>query len=258
MSGLIDLIQKQEPAIKAALPKHITPERIMRVAQTAVRTNPQFAKCDPASFLGALMIASQLGLEINTPLGHAYIVPFGDQCTFIIGYRGLLDLAYRTGLYEMIDAHAVHENDDFGYELGLKPDLRHKPATKNRGAAIGYYAFYRLKNGGHSFRFWTAEEVKDHAEKNSKGFRSRSSPWHQHFDAMAKKTLLKAVMAYAPLSPENRDLWVNVEADNAVVKLNDDKTLDITHANVVATTLENKSTEAELAEREAALAALGE
>ena len=94
------------------------------------------------------MQAAQLGVEPNTPIGQAYLIPYGNQVQFQLGYKGLIDLAYRSGEVQSIQAHEVHENDTFEYELGLNPKLKHVPAMKDRGPVILYYAVIKLKNGG--------------------------------------------------------------------------------------------------------------
>ena len=128
-----DYIKLYEEEIAKALPTVMTPERFTRIALSAVGNTPKLAVCTPQSFLGAMMNAAQLGLEPNTPLGQAYLIPYENrkkgitECQFQIGYKGLLDLAYRSGEVSMVDAQVVYENDKFDYELGLNPILKHKP-----------------------------------------------------------------------------------------------------------------------------------
>jgi recombination protein RecT len=196
------------PAIKAALPQHITADRMTRIALTAVRQTPQLLNCDQMSLLGAIMTSAQLGLEPNTPLGEAYLIPYHDyknkvtNAQFQIGYKGLLTLAYRTGQYRSIYAHEVYSNDKFHYEYGLKESLTHIPAPVPEGDPIYYYAVYHLANGGYSFSVWSYEKVKQHASIYSQSFSKSSSPWQANFDAMALKTVLKDVLKYAPKSIE--------------------------------------------------------
>ena len=93
------------------------------------------------------MQAVQLGLEPGL-LGHCYILPYKREATFIIGYKGMIDLARRSGHIQSIYAHAVHENDEFEYELGLHPKLEHKPSHGDRGAFIGRMQLLILKTVG--------------------------------------------------------------------------------------------------------------
>ena len=194
-----DLIRAYEGEIAKALPAVMTPERFVRIALSAVSATPKLMECTQESLLGALLNSAQLGLEPNTPLGQAYLIPYGNQCQFQIGYKGLLDLAYRTGEYQFIRAEAVHEGDEFSYSLGLDAELMHKPVLKDRGDVYAYYAVYKLNNGGYNFVVMSKEDVDAHRRKYSK---ARKSPWDDNFDAMAKKTVLKQLLKYAPLKTD--------------------------------------------------------
>lgn len=200
-------INSMKPEIERALPKHIDADRIARIAITAIRTNKDLQSCEPMSFIAALMQASQLGLEPNTPLGEAYIIPYKDKgipsARFEVGYKGLLSLAHRTGEYQTIYAMEVYANDEFDYAYGLEPYLTHKPAEEPEGEPVRYYAVYHLKNGGREFRVWSRKKVEQHADKYSMAFkRGWTSPWKTDFDSMAKKTVLKDLLKYAPKSIE--------------------------------------------------------
>ena len=158
------------------------------------------------SFLAALMNAAQLGLEPNTSLGQAYLIPYPHdgilECQFQIGYKGLIDLVYRNEMVQIIQAHCVYQNDEFSYELGLEPKLIHKPALKNRGELKVVYAMFRLQNGGCGFEVMSKEEVDLYARRYSKGINSDYSPWKTNYEEMAKKTVIKRVLKYAPLKAE--------------------------------------------------------
>lgn len=199
-----DYITIMAPAIKAALPSVMTPERFTRITLSALSTNPKLKECTPNSFLGAMMTAAQLGLEPNTPLGQAYLIPFRNhgmmECQFQLGYKGLIDLAYRSGEVSIIQAHTVYANDEFDYALGLEPKLEHKPAMRDRGEAVAYYAMFRTKDGGYGFQVMSVDEIRRHAQRYSKAY--GSGPWQTNFDEMAKKTVLKRVLKYAPLKSE--------------------------------------------------------
>lgn len=199
-----DYIKSMEGEIAKALPSVMTPERFTRIALSAVSATPKLAECTPGSFLGALMAAAQLGLEPNTPLGQAYLIPYKNknvmQCQFQIGYKGLIDLAYRSGDVATVQAHAVYENDFFEYEFGLEPYIRHKPAAGERGKPVAYYGMFRLTNGGSSFKVMSKAEVIERARKYSRSY--DKGPWTSEFDEMAKKTVLKAVLKYAPLKSD--------------------------------------------------------
>ena len=208
-TSLKGLIKAMEPEIKKALPSVITPERFTRMVFTALSSTPKLQQCTPQSFLGAMMQAAQLGLEPNTPIGQAYLIPYGNSCQFQLGYKGLLDLAYRSGEIKDIQAHEVHENDEF--EFGLEPKLKHIPAKSNRGSITMYYAVWHTKTGGYGFEVMSYEDVLEFAQKKSKSF--HNGPWQTDFDSMAKKTVLKQALKYAPIAT---DFVKAVAADETV------------------------------------------
>ena len=195
-------IKSMEGEIKKALPSVMTPERFTRMVLSALSVNPKLASCTPESFLGAMMNAAQLGLEPNTPLGQAYLIPYGNSVQFQIGYKGLIDLAYRSGEVELVQAHIVYENDTFECEFGLEPKLVHKPADSNRGEPVKVYAMFKTKSGGYGFEVMSMDDVRKHMEKYSQAARSSSSPWKTNFEEMAKKTVLKKTLKYAPMKSD--------------------------------------------------------
>lgn len=206
IKNMQQLVLSMQDQIKKALPSVLTGERFSRMILTAMSSTPQLQQCTPKSFLGAMMQAAQLGVEPNTPLGQAYLIPYKNkgtlECSFQLGYKGLIDLAYRSGEVKDIQAHEVRENDVFEYELGLEPKLKHIPATSNRGPVILYYAVFHTKDGGYGFEVMSAEDIREHAKKYSKAYSSGYSPWTTNFDEMAKKTVLKKCLKYAPLKTE--------------------------------------------------------
>lgn len=215
-----DYVKLMEPAIKKALPSVMTPERFTRITLSAISTNPQLASCSPKSFLGAMMTAAQLGMEPNTPLGQAYLIPYRNhgvlECQFQLGYKGLIDLAYRSGEVTTIQAQTVYENDEFEYELGIDPKLRHIPARGKRGEPIYFYAVFKTKSGGYGFEVMSKEDVDAHARRYSQSFRSgRTSPWQTNYEEMAKKTVLKRALKYAPLKSD----FVRAVAQDETIKV---------------------------------------
>ena len=199
-----DLLKRMHTQIEKALPSVITPERFTRIALTAYSRNEKLQECTAESFLGSMMQAAQLGVEPNTPLGQAYLIPYRNkgvmEVQFQLGYRGMIDLAYRSGDVQNIQAHEVYENDTFEYELGLEPKLKHIPALKDRGEVILYYAVFKLTNGGVGFEVMSKEDVEAFAKKKSKTY--GTGPWQSDFDAMAKKTLVKRLLKFAPLKSD--------------------------------------------------------
>lgn len=204
---LQDYVQRMSSQIKLALPANLTPERFERIVLTAISSNPKLQECTPTSFLGAMMTAAQLGVEPNTPLGQGYLIPRngrnGMECTFQLGYKGMIDLAYRSGDIVNIGAYTVYKNDEFHVQFGLNPDITHVPCMADRGDPIAFYAYYKTKDGGFGFDVMSVEDVRKHAKQFSESVkRGWSSPWDTNFEEMAKKTVLKKVLKYAPLSTE--------------------------------------------------------
>ena len=217
-----DYIMQMQGEIEKALPKVMTLERFTRIALSAVSNNPQLGGCTPMSFLASMMNAAQLGLEPNTPLGQAYLIPFKNkgvmECQFQIGYKGLIDLAYRSGDVKTIMAQTVYENDVFEFEFGLEPRLKHVPAKQDRGEPIWFYAVFKLVNGGEGFEVMSIDDVKKHARKYSQSYNSSFSPWKNNFEEMAKKTVIKKVLKYAPLKTD----FIRAVAEDETVKHNID------------------------------------
>ena len=227
-----DWINKSQYAISKALPSAITPERFTRMATTAVTMNPDLGVCTPSSFIGAMLQAAALGLEPNTPLGQAYLIPYNrydktlkrniKEAQFQIGYRGLIELAHRSGDFMSIEAHVVYENDEFDYELGLEPKLKHKPAMHDKGEIQWVYAVYKLKSGGYGFEVMSKEDIDEHRKKYSKA--TSYSPWTTNYEAMAKKTVIKQALKYAPLKSEfvkamtNEEVTLNFKEELAKAK----------------------------------------
>lgn len=238
---LKSVVKSMEGEIARALPSTITPERFSRMIFTAISTNPSLEACTQKSFLGAMMTAAQLGLEPNTPIGQAYLIPHKnkgvDVVRFEIGYQGLIDLAYRSGEVEVIQAHIVYENDTFEYQYGLEPKLVHIPADKDRGNMVKAYAMFKTKDGGFGFEVMSIDEIKKHAEKYSKSFSAPSSPWRTNFEEMAKKTVLKKVLKYAPKKTElarelAQDETIKTEITDDMSEVPDETVYEVEYAEV--------------------------
>ena len=207
--SIADLIKTLEPEIRRALPSVISTERFTRMALSALNNNPQLMECSQMSFLAALMNAAQLGLEPNTPLGQAYLIPYNNkgklECQFQLGFKGMIDLIYRNENVQTIQAHCVYEYDEFVYSYGLNARLEHIPSLNEkgeRGQIVYVYALYKLSNGGYSFEVMSKADIDYHAEKYSKSFASQFSPWRTDYESMAKKTVIKKLLKYAPLKTD--------------------------------------------------------
>lgn len=186
-------------AVSASLPSHLKPDRFIRVALTALTRTPKLMQCEQESFFQCLLSLSQLGLE---PDGrNAHLIPFGNQCQLIIDYKGLVDLAMRSGKVAYIHADKVCEQDIFEYDRGeIK---RHTVNFKvPRGMAYAYYAMCRFKEGGEKCEVMTKDEVQAiRARSRAKD----SGPWVTDFDEMGKKTVFRRLSKWLQLSPEFRD-----------------------------------------------------
>lgn len=203
-----------------ALPKHMSADRFTRVALTEMRKVPKLLEADPQSFMGAIMQCAQLGIEPGGALGHAYLLPFENRRTnktevqFILGYKGMIDLARRSGQIVSIEARAVYESDRFGVTFGLEPNLIHEPdwEAEDRGALRAVYAVAKLQGGGTQFEVMGVKEV-ERIRNESQGYKAAlsasqryskplNSPWATHFEEMAKKTVLRRLFKYLPVSIE--------------------------------------------------------
>lgn len=197
------------PAVAMAMPRHVQPDRILRTIMTAVRTNPGLLDCSMDSLLAGTLLSAQLGLEIG-PLGHAYLVPYNrktgsgwmKEATFIIGYRGMLDLARRSGNIQSIYAYPVYKDDEFVYELGMTPTLRHIPKLGVEPADEDikfFYAVAHLVGGGEQVEVMTKEQV-DGIRARSKA--KDSGPWQTDYTEMGRKTVTRRLFKWLPVSVE--------------------------------------------------------
>ncbi len=218
---LVAKINAMQPHFQMAMPKGGEAAQIIRDAHTAISNNPKLAQCEPNSFLGALMTCAQLGLRPGV-LGQAWILPFWDSKTrghraqLVVGYQGAISLCHRSGDIASVEARIVYERDSFDYWFGLDSGLTHRPAVVDRGKAIAYYAVVKTRSGGVMWDVMTRADAELHRDtfataktKDGKIF----GPWVDHFDAMAKKTVLLKVLKYAPRSTELQNAIV---ADQSV------------------------------------------
>jgi len=227
-----------DPKIKAqmalALPKHISPDRLARIALTEVRKIPKLAQCDQTSFLGAIMQCAALGLEPGGALGHCYLIPFENrrqnrtEVQFIVGYRGMIDLARRSGQIVSLEARAVYAKDHFKVRLGLDSSIEHEPdwEADDRGDLTFVYAVAKLRDGGIQFEVMSRKEI-ERVRNESQGYKTAArfakpgqepnSPWASHFEEMAKKTVIRRLFKYLPVSIEiQRAVGLDEQADAGV------------------------------------------
>lgn len=229
-NSLAKQIEDMVPQFQRAMPQGMEATMLARDALTALRQNPNLAKCTPASVLGGLMNIAQLGLRVGV-LGQAWLIPLKNgktqehEATLVIGYQGLIELAHRSGRIESLIAHTVYENDKFEVAYGLDDKLVHIPTFKDRGDPIAYYAVVKYMpaagqtKGGYSFYVMSHEEMEDHrdqfamAKNRSTGV--ISGPWRDHFDQMALKTTVLRLAKFMPKSTEP-DLARGIAADQTI------------------------------------------
>ncbi|MEY3123341.1 MAG: hypothetical protein RI993_2166, partial [Pseudomonadota bacterium] len=208
------MLDKFKAEIARALPRHINPDRMTRIALTAFRMNPRLAECDPRSVFAAIVQSSQLGLEVGL-MGEAHLVPFKNECQLIPGYTGLIKLARQSGFVQDIYAHEVRMNDQFNLNLGLERSLEHVPmqgscgfpaTDEERGPIAGFYAVGVFKDGSRTFVAMGVAEV-ERIRDNSRGYQAakrskKDSVWDSDFTAMGLKTAIRRLCKYLPKSPE--------------------------------------------------------
>lgn len=208
--------------LQALLPKHVSSDRMLKIALGALRTTPKLMECTVESLMGAVVWCAQLGLEPNTPMGHAYLIPYRDnkkgvtnvQC--LIGFKGLIDLARRSGQIVSIAAHEVCAHDEFDFAYGLDEKLKHKPALADRGEVIAYYAVAKLQGGGYAFEVMSVEQVEairdrdgsnawkdewDNGRRTGRRIKAKS-PWWDYPVEMGRKTVIRRLSKYLPISIE--------------------------------------------------------
>ena len=229
-----DLLERCGPQIAAALPKHLTAERLTRVAMTALQRIPTLLECDPKTLALAVMNAAELGLEPNL-IGHCYLVPFNNKRTgkkevqMMPGYKGLIDLARRSGEISTVDAQIVREDDEFKVTLGTDPTILHTPKFSTAPMTHAY-AVIVLKDGGKQFSVMSKDQIEAiRARSKAKD----SGPWVTDYEAMCKKTVLKQALKFAPCSIETQKAIAHDEAADAGITQTTDLPVDLGEAEVV-------------------------
>lgn len=211
------LLDNYRGEIAKALPKLLTPDRLIRTALTAMARRPELMECTSHSLISCILTSAQLGLLPDDILGESYLIPFKNnkkrvkECQLIVGYKGLCTLAMRSGQVKSITAMAVFaanekDGDKFDYDQGLNEKLEHKPSGLNDANRIThFYAIVRFINGGHVFRVMTraqVEAVRDESKNYKFSNDKAGTVWGKNFEEMGCKTVVRRVMKYVPLSPE--------------------------------------------------------
>lgn len=203
--------------IKLTLPKHMSPERLTKVMLSAVLQTPALMKCNQLTLLQSLTKLSELGLEPGAAMGHVYLIPFENRkqnrwdVNIIIGYRGYIELARRSGWVDQIETHIVFEDDRFNLVYGLDDvrKLEHIPNWKGKRDAdksLLVYCIARMKGGAAHVEVMAMDEVRTIRNRSqSWKFKPNTGPWQDDFLEMARKTVLRRAAKYLPLSTELRD-----------------------------------------------------
>ena len=188
--------------------------------------NKYLAKANPATVIGAAAQAAMLDLPINQSLGFAYIVPYGNEAQFQLGYKGYIQLAQRSGQYVDIGAKTVYEGE-LEYENRLLDKFKFGERTGDK--VIGYLAYFRLTNGFEKMLFMELNKMIAHAKKYSKNYKGGTDKWGlTDFNTMAEKTVLKRLLSkYGPLSIESVQMSQALANDGGVVKMNESGEFDV-------------------------------
>ena len=209
-----------QKSLQDVIPKHITSDRIVKIALVAMSRQPKLFECTPQSVLQSVMKSAELGLDCVGTLGQGYLVPYYNgsinalECQFIPGYQGLISLARRSGEISRIESRVVYANDIFDFEYGLNQKLVHKPSlTGERGDITCVYAIAEIKEGGQQLEIMTIDEVNGIMGRSKSRNRNKElvGPWVTDFSEMARKTVIRRICKYLPLSAE---LSKAFEADN--------------------------------------------
>lgn len=205
-------MQSIVPHLKEVATKILTPEKITKIVCSACSRNPLLLQAfndTPDSILRCAFAATQLGLDPDSPLGHCYMVPFRNsrrggkyEAQFILGARGMVELALRSSKVKMVFADVIYSGDQFFHRQGYDRFLEHIPAMIGRGEMLGAYAIAELESGVKMHEVMSREQV-DEIRKCSKA--RDSGPWVTHYDEMAKKTVIKRLCKQLPMCPELAD-----------------------------------------------------
>lgn len=201
------LMNQLMPAIQKSIPKHLSGDRMSRIVLTEFYKNPDLLSCTKESLIGGILQSSQLGLEIGSGMGQAYLLPFNNrkngtkEAQFVIGYQGMIELARRSGMIKDIFASVVHEGDHFECKRSLEKDILEHEELYESDVITHVYAICRFTNGGYAYECWPIKKVKAHMNKHSKS-KGQYGPWKDDFEGMARKTLIRSLFKYLPKSPE--------------------------------------------------------
>jgi recombination protein RecT len=193
--SVVKMIEDRKELYAGMIPSKYDVNRFISASLMAIQMNPKLQQCSAKSVLKAIGECARYGLEPNSPLSEAALVPYGSNVEFLIEYRGLLKLAWNSGLIKCIEYDKICENDTYEYTKGFNSKFEHKPLlVGERGETIAYYAYAEIVGGGHAMVLMSTDEIKAHGKQFSKSFSYKSSPWQTDFDAMAVKTVIRQLL----------------------------------------------------------------
>lgn len=193
-----DLLNANEAKYEQVLAGVVDSKKFLGMVLREVRLNPRLAEASLPSLMGAVLGAAQLGLEVGSTLDHCYLVPYDGEVQLILGYKGMEQLAYRSGMIADIQAEVVREGDDFDFEKGTNAFLRHRPMAGVGGEVTHAYAVARTVHGGTPFVVLFKEDIERRHDRSKA--KSEKAPWQTDYDRMARKSAIRALFNDLPAS----------------------------------------------------------
>lgn len=216
-------LQANQEQVITTLPAHVKPERFIRLLLTELTRNPALGKCNPASVVEGVLQCARLGLYPGpAPVGRVHLVPYGKDCNLVIDYKGLIELARRSGEISSVRAEVIYEqevvNGSFKESSGAHPDLHHIPLRfGDKGRAVGAYAVAFFKDGTADWEILNMTDIEKAKASSPTGKRG-GGVWASHFEEMAKKTAIRRLCKRLPLAEELEDgLMADTDADPTII-----------------------------------------
>jgi phage RecT family recombinase len=226
---LSEMLRANKEQLQAALPSHMSSDRLIRIVLTAYNKTPALLECSVSSIVKAALDAAQLGLEPDGILGHAYLVPYKKAATLIPGYKGYIALAYRSGLVASVSAHVIYKNEKYEIEFGLNERLMHVPMMDgDKGQPVCAYAIATMKDGSHAMvviSYGNIERIRSRSQMPN------GKAWRDDWEAMACKTAVRQLAKWMPQSPEMQRAAAKEEALDVgalIISEDGEETIDVT------------------------------
>jgi len=249
-AAIRSMVERSKDKIASVLPKHISADRMLRIALGTISKNDKLLKCTPTSIVNSLLTAAQLGLEVGGPFGYCHLVPFWNnkissyECSLIPGFQGLIDLARRSGKVKKIEAHIVHAKDEFEIAYGDNPTIKHIPAWKEAdpGEPLGVYSIAFFDDGVCIFELLNKSQVDAIKRRALEAKHGAITPWDTDEYEMWRKTAVRRLSKYLPKSSELA-LAMHLQAQAEAGQILDvDYTVDEKEVAAIAAERETEST----------------